>query len=150
MSDTTAGNSRRPATPWHLWLVGIIALLFNAFGALDYVLTQLEVEAYLSMLTDAQREYFDALPTGFMALFAIGVWSGVLAGLFLLFRSALATWMFILSLAAYFVSLIWQRLFIGPVPDAGINVLIINILVPVLQMVFIAYTISMTRRGVLR
>ena len=25
-------------TPWHLWLVGVIAVLFNAIGAFDYFL----------------------------------------------------------------------------------------------------------------
>ena len=33
-------------TPWHIWVVGIFALLWNAFGALDYVLTRYDVAAY--------------------------------------------------------------------------------------------------------
>jgi hypothetical protein len=36
-------NSPIPApnivTPWHLWLVGVLALLWNSFGAFDYVMT---------------------------------------------------------------------------------------------------------------
>ncbi len=28
------------ATPWHLWLTGVSALLWNSMGALDYFMTQ--------------------------------------------------------------------------------------------------------------
>jgi len=28
------------ATPWHVWVVGIVALLWNAMGALDYTMTE--------------------------------------------------------------------------------------------------------------
>jgi hypothetical protein len=28
-------------TPWHLWVVGILSLLWNAFGGYDYTMTQL-------------------------------------------------------------------------------------------------------------
>jgi len=25
-------------TPWHVWLVGIVALLWSSFGAMDYLM----------------------------------------------------------------------------------------------------------------
>ena len=38
-------------TPWHLWAVGVVALLWNAMGALDYVMTQTRNEDYMSGYT---------------------------------------------------------------------------------------------------
>jgi hypothetical protein len=33
-------------TPWHLWLVGVIAVLFNAIGVFDYVMSLAQGAAY--------------------------------------------------------------------------------------------------------
>ena len=40
--------------PVHLWIVGGLSLLWNAFGAFDYLMTQLQVEAYMSQFTEEQ------------------------------------------------------------------------------------------------
>ena len=45
-------------TPWHLWAVGIISLLWNAFGAFDYVMTKLKNPAYMAAFTPEQQAYF--------------------------------------------------------------------------------------------
>jgi len=34
-------------TPWHLWVIGVVALVWSAMGALDYVMTQTRNEAYM-------------------------------------------------------------------------------------------------------
>lgn len=34
--------ARRVATPWHLWVVGVVAVLWNAFGCWDYTMTHLK------------------------------------------------------------------------------------------------------------
>ena len=49
-------------TPMHLWVVGALATLWNAFGAFDYVMTQTHNEKYLANFTDPQRAYFDSFP----------------------------------------------------------------------------------------
>lgn len=38
-------QSRR--TPWHVWTVGGLATLWNAFGCYDYVMTMTGGEEYL-------------------------------------------------------------------------------------------------------
>ena len=49
-------------TPRHVWVVGGIALLWNAFGAMDYVMTQTKNEAYMSSFTPEQLEFFSGFP----------------------------------------------------------------------------------------
>lgn len=51
MSVTDAGSARRgraSKVPVHLWIVGGLALLWNAVGAFDYLATQLQFEPYMS------------------------------------------------------------------------------------------------------
>ncbi|MBA3270972.1 MAG: hypothetical protein H0T71_10715, partial [Acidobacteria bacterium] len=35
-------------TPWHLWLVGVLAALFNAIGAFDYVMSLAQGSSYMA------------------------------------------------------------------------------------------------------
>ena len=87
-------------TPWHLWVIGVVALLWSAVGALDYVMTQTMNEAYMSQFTAAQLAFFTSFPTWVVAAWAIAVWGGVLGGLLLLFRQRYAVWVFLASLIA--------------------------------------------------
>lgn len=86
-------DSKKILTPWHLWLVGTLAILFNGMGAFDYVMTQNGNEEYLQNTAGfslEQIEYFARFPSWADALWAIGVWGGVLGGILLLLKKSLA------------------------------------------------------------
>ncbi|MEJ2542305.1 MAG: hypothetical protein P8188_20455, partial [Gemmatimonadota bacterium] len=84
MSEEQATTTLR--TPWHLWLVGVLALLWNAMGAFDYLMTETRNEGYMGQFTPEQLEYFYAFPAWVVAFWAIAVWGGVLGAIFLLLR----------------------------------------------------------------
>ena len=44
--------------PWHLWLVGVISLLWNLMGAFDFYITQTRNAAYMKAFTPAQLDFF--------------------------------------------------------------------------------------------
>ncbi len=95
----------RPApAPWHLWVIGVIALLWSAMGATDYVMTQTRNEAYMSEFSPKQLAFFDGIPAWVIAAWAIGVWGGVIGALLLLFRRPIAVWVFLASLLAIVVT----------------------------------------------
>jgi hypothetical protein len=97
MRDATA------RTPFHLWIIGILAVLWNAMGAFDYTATQMRLDFYMSQFTTEQLEYYYAFPAWVDAAWAIAVWSSLLASLGLLIRQAWAALLFglaILGLAA--------------------------------------------------
>src|SRR3546814_17451825 len=48
-------------TPWHLWVVGGLSLLWNAIGAFDYTMTKMDNAAYLAGFTPEQIAYFQSL-----------------------------------------------------------------------------------------
>ena len=91
-------------TPWHLWVVGVFALLWSAMGAMDYVMTQTRNAAYLSAFTAEQLAFFNGIPTWAVATWAIAVWGGVLGAIMLLIRRSHAVWLFLASLIAMVIT----------------------------------------------
>ena len=89
----------RLRTPWHLWVVGVVALLWNAMGCLDYTMTQMQGDAWLANMdpTELQMAYFHAMPAWTDAAWAILVWGGVLGAILLLLRRKLAVPVFVAS-----------------------------------------------------
>lgn len=98
MSDSSSNKTKK--SPWHLWVIAILGLLWNAMGAMDYVMTQTKNEAYMAAFTPEQLDFFYGLPTWTVAAWAIAVWGGVAGAIFLLFRKSLAVTLFLASLIA--------------------------------------------------
>lgn len=138
-------------TPMHLWIVGVISLLWNAGGAYDYVMTQTQNAAYLDMLSDAQKAFLDAGPVWFEAAWAVGVWFSVIGSLLLLLRSRFAGGAFGLSFAGLAVSSVYSFILADrsalemSVARIGFTAAIFVVL-----LVLWTYARAMTRRGVLR
>jgi hypothetical protein len=87
-------NEARAKAPLHLWIVGILALLWEAMGAFDYTATQFRLESYMSQFTAEQLEYFSGFPAWVVAAWAVAVWTSVTGAVGLLLRKAWAVWMF--------------------------------------------------------
>ncbi len=102
MTEIHETNSNR--TPWHLWLIGVVAFLWNSIGAMDYVMTQTRNEDYMSGFTPEQLAFYYGMPAWVDAFWAIGVWGGVIGALLLLFRLRHAIWAFLASLIAVVVT----------------------------------------------
>jgi hypothetical protein len=98
-------------TPRHLWVIGVIALLWNALGAFDYLMTQTKNEAYMSMFTPEQLEFFYNLPSWSVVLWSIAVWGGVIACILLLLRKSAAVWFFMISLFSVIANTIYLYVF---------------------------------------
>ena len=96
------------ATPRHLWVVGIVATLWNSGGALDYTMTQTRNESYMASFTPEQLDYFYNFPAWADGVWALGVWGAFIGSLLLLFRSRFAVPAFWISLAGLLGSVIYQ------------------------------------------
>lgn len=86
MSDATFGPAK---APWHLWLVGVVTLLFNAMGIVSYLTTKLGMLAEMG-LTPSQIAFMNSYPSWISALWALGVWGAFAGSVLLLLRSRLA------------------------------------------------------------
>ena len=101
--------------PWHLWVVGVLSLLWNAFGGYDYVMSQLRDPAYLEqmmgpmgMSVEESIAFLDSMPMWTEVLWALGVWGSVLGSFLLLARSRHAVTAFLVSLAGAVLSFLYQ------------------------------------------
>jgi len=138
-------------TPLHLWIVGALATLWNAFGAFDYLMTQTRNEAYLANFTDPQRIYFDSFPIWMEATWALGVWGGLLGALLLLMRSRYAVTAFAVSLAGLAASTVYQYVLNTPPEDMMTPAMMaMNLVIWAIAIGLLVYAMRMRRAGVLR
>lgn len=139
-------------TPLHLWIVGIISLLWNSFGALDYTLSKLHNASYLAGFTPEQRDFFDSFPLWANVGWAFGVWGAVAGSLLLLMRSRHAVVAFILSLAGLAVSSLFQ-FGVAPVSVTtlfGTFPVYFTLMIAVIAVALLIYAQRQTASGVLR
>ncbi len=97
-------------TPTHLWIVGLLSLLWNAFGAADYTMTELGSLAWFEMMGLGPEElaWTQSFPAWSVAAWAVGVWGSVLGSLLLLARSRHAVTAFLLSIVGALISFAYQ------------------------------------------
>ena len=137
-------------TPWHLWAVGVISLLWNAYGGYDYVMTNTDNAEYLAAFTPEQAAYFDSFPTWMIAVWAVGVWGAVAGSILLLLRSRFAFPVFAVSLAAFVISLIYNVVLTGGLEIMGTMGMIMSGVIFVVCLALTLYARAMARKGVLR
>ncbi|MEQ9104856.1 MAG: hypothetical protein RIE53_09165 [Rhodothermales bacterium] len=143
-------ESTTSSTPRHLWIVGILSLLWNAMGAFDYSMTQFQVESYMSNFTPEQLEFFYGFPWWLDALWAIAVWGSVLGSLGLLLRKAWAVPVFGASLVCMMGTTI-HNYFIedGMAVMGGIGVLVFSMVIFIVAVFLFIYARRMRDTGVL-
>ena len=143
-------ESETNATPWHLWLVGVIATLFNILGAYDYVKTKTGDEQYLkevAELTQEQIDFVANLPVWTTSLWAVGVWGGLLGGFFLLLKKSISVQAFLASFIASAAYMSYLYIFADGAVLADQAVFAVIIIV--LEYAFFRYARVMKQKGFL-
>ena len=147
---TSAPQETRSRAPWHLWLVGVVALLWNAMGAYDYLMTQTRNQAYMGKFSPEQLEYFYGFPAWVVSAWAIAVWGAVLGSLLLLFRRAVAYWVFVVSFLCLLTTTFYNYVLtdglriMGGAGGAAFSAAIVLI-----ALLLILYSAAQKKRGVL-
>jgi hypothetical protein len=98
------------STPKHLWIVAVLSLLWNGFGAYDYTMSHMGGLAYFEQMgLDAEAyAWFQALPAWSVAAWAVGVWGSVAGAILLLLRSRHAATAFLISFIGAAISFAYQ------------------------------------------
>lgn len=148
MNETTPPQRRK--APVHLWVVGVLALLWNAVGAFDYVATQLRLEGYMSQFTQEQLDYFYGFPAWAVAAWAIAVWFALFGSIALLLRRRLAYLLFTISLVAMLASTVHSFVLSDGAAMMGSGGVVFSGLIVAIGILLVWYSKSMTTRGVLR
>ena len=141
-----------PKTPWHVWLVGVIAVLFNSIGVIDFVMSMTRGEAYMASvgMTPEQIAHYLGMPGWMTPVWAVGVFGAFLASIGLLLRNKLALPVFLLSLGAFLVSLLYTYVLTNGGAVMGPQMAVTSAIITALLVFFSWYSRFMAARGVFR
>jgi len=145
MSEVAIGTARLK-TPWHLWVVGILSLLWNASGA--WVIMSAQSGAPMDM-DAAEIAYYAAQPSWFVAVTDVVLISAVLAAIALLLRSRWAVHLYGLSIAGIAVTGAYDIAQGTALLLQDQGWLILECVTVSLAIAQFAYAIAMRKRGVL-
>jgi hypothetical protein len=143
-------------TPAHLWIVGILSLLWNCFGAYDYTMTRTRNAEYLAKSMpgvdpNAALAWIDGMPLYAQVGWGLGVWMALLGSILLLIRSRWAVWSFGLSLAGAVISLGYQLALAPALPGAqGVMNRVMPLIIIAVALFLFLYARAMEQKDVLR
>jgi hypothetical protein len=134
-------------TPWHLWVVAILTLLWNGSGAVTIMLAQ---AGRLPGIRADEAAYYAAQPLWLVILTDIATLAPVAAGIALLLRSQAAVWLFALSLVLIVVNNAYEL--VAGTSRALVNqgALIVTAIIVMIAVLQLVYSNAMKKRGVLR
>ncbi len=151
MATTAEGR-----TPVHLWIVGVLSLLWNGFGAFDYFMTRTKGAAWIDQMmpgVDGSKymTYIDAFPLWASIGWGLGVWAAVAGSILLLIRSRHAVTAFTLSLIGAILGIAYQLMNPVDIPEmkAGFNAFV-PYLVIILAAFLVWYAWTQEKKGVIR
>ena len=98
-------EQKRIKPPIWFWIVSVIALIWNIMGVNAYLQQAYNTESYQAMYSAEQLEIAANMPAWVTGVFAIAVFSGVLAAVGLLLRKGWAIKLWLLSLIAVFLQM---------------------------------------------
>jgi hypothetical protein len=141
--------------PTHLWIVGILALIWNGIGCFDYLMTRMRNEDYFrSMDTDPQAmlAWVDGFPLYAQFGWGLGVWMGLIGSALLLMSHRWAVPALALSLLGAVVGLGYQIFLAPPAPppmNEGLGALMPWIIILIAALLYY-YARRQRANGVLR
>jgi hypothetical protein len=133
----------------HLWIVGVLALLWNFMGAFDYLATQLKLESYMSNFTQEQLDYFYGYPAWATAGWAFAVWGAVAGSIGLLMRKRWSVWAFAVSLVGMVVSSIYTVILTDGITMSGTGGVIFTVVIWIVAIFLLWYSMQQAKTGVL-
>ncbi len=147
--NESAAPGGRARAPVHLWIVGVLSLLWNAMGAFDYLATQLELEFYMGQFSEEQLAYFYGFPAWAVAGWAFGVWAALAGSIGLLLRRGWAVWAFAISLAGMVVSSVYTLVLTDGAAMMGAGGVAFTVVIWVVAIFLLLYARAQAKRGVL-
>jgi hypothetical protein len=145
-------NRKSAKAPFHLWIVGILSLIWNAGSAYDYLMTNIRDPNYLEQMGVGAEmmQLIDAFPIWTMAAWGIGVWGAVAGSLLLLLRSRYCAYAFALSLLGLAASTFYQLGIDLPKEMTTVGMIAMTLAIWVVAVCLLLYSIRTHKKGMLR
>ena len=140
---------QKPAlkAPWHLYLIGTLAVLWNAVGVFDFLATMTQFAPYMERFPEGARQYWETQPAWVFVVWAMSVFSALIGAVMILKRQALAVRVLALSATAtiFAMALSYSR----PAPDAD-STRVFAVCIIVVSLLILNYAFHQMKRGILR
>ncbi|MGD2131090.1 MAG: hypothetical protein PVJ33_17430 [Lysobacterales bacterium] len=142
-------DQQRTKAPFHLWIVAILAILWNAVGCFDYSATEMRMDSYMSRFTQEQLDYFYAFPSWVIGAWAIAVWGSLLASFGLLLRKAWSMWLFGLAIIGLAATTVYNFVLSNGSVMMGEDAVTFTVVIWVIALFLYFYSQAMAKRKVL-
>jgi hypothetical protein len=139
-------------TPWHLWVIGAVSLLWNGFGCFDFVNSATRgAEYYRQMKMPEQAiALMQSYPSWMWIVWFVGVFGGLAGAILLLMRRRWAFEAWAASLAGAVISLIYCAFLSDMIGALGVGAIVMPVVIVVICALLLWYAHAMRKRGVLR
>ena len=114
MDDVQAAKA-----PVHLWIVGLLSLIWNGFGCTDYLMTRMRSLEWMAQSggdPQAMLAWIDGFPFYAQFGWGLGVWMGLAGSILLLMRHRWAVPAMALSFVGAVIGLGYQIFMAPPAP----------------------------------
>lgn len=153
MVDTvTPPANTRQKSPWHVWVVGIAALLWNMGGGFDHVMMVSGNQDYLAQFTPEQLAYFMNFPGWLVSVWTVAVWSAIAGSILILLRNKLSAHVFVMSLGAMLVTMVHNYFVSSPsmLDVMGPFAVVFSAVSVIVTLLLIWYVRAMAAKGFMR
>ncbi len=149
MNTNTRIFSDRAPTPWHLWAIGVLTLLWNLMGAFSFVATQIQLDGYMDAFSPEQLDHFTSFPSWATITWAIAIGFAVFGSLALLLRSRLAYPLFLVGLLAMMATSVYNFILTDGANIMGTANVIFSAVIALVSLLLVFYSRAMVKRRVL-
>ena len=156
MEQVEQSSAPTLAAPKSVYVVGALALLWNAVGCYDYLMTRMRDTDYLAKMMptvdpNAMLAWIDGFPVWAQFGWGLGVWGGLIGAVLLLARSRWAVLALGLSLGGAVLGLGYQIVAAPPLAGAeGVMVEAMPYVIILIALALFLYARAMRAKGVLR
>ncbi|MCK5208512.1 MAG: hypothetical protein KAQ79_10840 [Cyclobacteriaceae bacterium] len=141
----TAIDQTKPNTSF--WIIGVLALLWNLSGMMTFFMEVFITPEALAALPEAERALYETSPAWMKVVFAIAVFGGTLGCIFLLIRKTLAIQLFIISLAAVLIQMLYYLTMTKAVEVYGLESFIMPLIVIAIAVFLVWYSKNTKAKG---
>ena len=141
----TAIDQTKPNTSF--WIIGVLVLLWNLSGMMTFFMEVFITPEALAALPEAERAIYETSPAWMNVVFAIAVFGGTLGCIFLLIRKTIAIQLFIISLAAVLIQMLYYLTMTKAVEVYGLESFIMPLIVIAIAVFLVWYSKNSKAKG---
>ena len=132
------------------WVIAIIATIWNIMGVFQYLSFTYLKDEMTATMTDPEIALVDGLPSWYIGVFAIAVFTGLIASLLLLLRKKWATSIFLISMIAIIIQMGYWLFVTGAMDVYGSEAFLMPIIVIIIGVFLYLYSKKATQKGILK